>query len=1018
MRKKILVATLICVILPNAQALDPTRAISQYAHTAWRNRDGYFGSAPSAIAQTRDGYIWIGTSAGLVRFDGVRFIPWTPPKGSRALSSGSITSLFASKDGSLWIGGGHGLARWYNGVLTDYPSGNVLIDSILEDREGHIWISRTRITDGSGPVCEVVGSKLRCYGKTDGIPEPQVPAFTIDSSGNFWIGDQGLLTRWTPHSAQTFHSLDAQQNVRTQVSALASSRDGGLWVGFFGSGPGLGLERFEKEAWQPVTVGSFHSSTLQIPSLFIDSSNSLWVGTNSKGIYRIRGNVVEHFDTSDGLSGDDGQAFFEDAEHNIWVATSTGIDCFRDLPVVGYAKREGLATDETNSVYAAEDGKVWVGLVGGLDSISNGVVSHILTGQTLPGSEVTAMLVDRNRRLWFGVDDGLYLYEQGHRQPILDANGKRSGVVTDLAEGADGSIWAVDEPGRRLLHIRGEVITDIFQQKDIIEVRTDPGGGVWLNLYKTIAHRQNGVQKLLKMPPGIPIDFIKDVVPDHQGALWASISQGLLRFDGAKVQLLGAGNGLPCPSHGNMIFDQQGSLWLTQSCGIVRIDRDSLQNWIKNPEARVSAVLLDRFDGVQVGSSDFHPSVSLGSDGRLWFVTGNAIQMLDPAHLHFNTLPPPVHIEQLIADRKDIAITPGLHLPPLTRDIEIDYSALSFVMPQRVRFRYKLEGHDREWQDGGIRRSAFYTNLRPGTYMFQVTACNNSGVWNSRGAGFSFEIPPAWYQTVWFRLLALLLMASLGYAFYLLRMRQYAATVRTRFNERLDERVRIARELHDTLLQSFHGVMFQFQAARNLLPRRPESAIQVLDEALLATEQAIAEGRDAIHDLRLEPSAQHDLAELLTAAGQELTGTHDTNGRFPSFRVIVEGRPQRLAPTLQDEIYRIGREAIRNAFRHAGANHIEVEIRYDEHQLRLRIRDDGRGIDPTVLEGSGRPGHWGLPGIRERAERIGSRLEFWSEAEAGTEVQLSVPAAIAYDKKRNGYRFWLFRRGGSNGRRS
>jgi signal transduction histidine kinase len=771
-----------------------------------------------------------------------------------------------------------------------------------------------------------------------------------------------------------------------------------------------------------VTIGRSHGSSFHTTSLFIDSSNSLWAGSESAGIYRIRGNTVEHFDTSDGLSGDDVLDLFEDEEHNLWVATSAGIDCFRDLPVVSYTKREGLTADEPNSVYAAEDGTVWVGIVDGLDSIRNGVVSPVRTGSTLPGSEVTAMLVDRMGHLWLGIDDELYLYELGHFSPILDTKGKRSGKVTELAQDVDGSIWAVeqDATAHQVLHIRGYVIAEQFAKKGIRGVVADPHGGIWLHLDDGIAHRQkDGVEKFIKVPPGIHIENSADIVLDQQGALWSSIGQdGILRSDGDKTQILGTKNGLPCASHGSLIFDNQGSLWLTLRCGIARIDRNSLQNWIQHPESKVSTFLLDRFDGVQLGYTDFHPSASRGRDGRLWFVNGWMVQMLDPAHLHINSLPPPIHIEQLIADHENVAITPAIHLAPLTRDIQIDYTALSFVMPRRVRFRYKLEGHDKEWQDCGTRRSAFYTNLRPGKYKFLVTASNNSGVWNSQGDALSLEILPAWYQTTWFRLLALLFLALLSYAFYLVRMRQYAAAMKARFNERLDERIRIARELHDTLLQSFHGLMFQFQAARNLLPRRPESAMQTLDEAIFATEQAIEEGRNAIHDLRPESPAQLDIAELLTTAGQEMARVQAVNGNIPSFRVIVEGKPQTLSPTLEDEIYRIGREVIRNAFHHAAAGRIEVEIRYDEDQLRLRIRDDGKGIDPKVLEASGRPGHWGLPGIRERAQRIGSQLEFWSEAGAGTEVELRIPAAIAYERQRDGSRYRLFRRGGSNSGRS
>jgi signal transduction histidine kinase/ligand-binding sensor domain-containing protein len=1018
--KKIFVVALICLILPSARALDPTRAISQYAHTAWRNREGYFASAPSAIAQTKDGYIWIGTGAGLLRFDGVRYIRWSPPNGGQALPTSTIVSLFASRDGSLWIGTSWGLARWFNGTLTNYSDVTGHINSILEDQGGRVWIARTRVMDGKGPLCQVLVSKVRCYGKLDGISLAGASSMVIDSSGNFWVGGEGALTRWTPHSAQTFYPLNNQRNFHTQIDALVASRDRGLWVGFYGTGHGLGLQHFEQGAWHQETIGAFHGTSFQIPSLFIDSANSLWVGTESAGIYRIRDNVVQHFDTSDGLSGDDVQGIFEDAEHSLWVITPSGIDCFRDLPVVSYTKREGLSSDEPNSVYAAEDGTVWVGLVNGLDPIRNGVVSPIRTGQALPGSEVSTMLVDRTGHLWVGVDDGLYLYDKGHFQPILDTRRNRSGVLTALAEDADGSIWAVAQtPTRRLLHIRRYVIAEQFPTEEMSAVIADPHGGIWLNLLNTIAYRQkDGVQKLLRIPEAIRIDYISDVILDNRGVLWASLSQGVLRSDGESTQLLGESNGLPCASHGNLIFDNQGSLWLTQKCGIVRIDRHSLDNWVQHPQAWVSPFLLDVFDGVQVGHSDFYPGVSRGRDGRLWFVNGSMDQMIDPAHLHINTHPPPVHIEQLMAGHKDMAITSAIYLAPLTRDIEIDYTALSFVMPQRVRFRYKLEGHDREWQDSGTRRSAFYTNLRPGIYKFRVIACNNSNVWNSQGAALSFVILPAWYQTMSFRLFVPVFLVLLAYAFYLLRMRQYAAAMRERSNERLNERLRIARELHDTLLQSFHGLMFQFQAARNLLPRRPESAMQTLDEAILATEQALTEGRDAIHDLRPEPATRHDLEELLTAVGQEMADAREANRHLPSFRVIVEGKPERLSPTIENEIYRIAREVIRNAFHHAVASHIEVEIRYDERELRLRIRDDGKGIDHKVLEASGRPGHWGLPGIRERAQRIGLRLDFWIESGAGTEVELRVPAAIAYEKQRDGHRFRLFRKGEIDGRRS
>jgi signal transduction histidine kinase len=321
-----------------------------------------------------------------------------------------------------------------------------------------------------------------------------------------------------------------------------------------------------------------------------------------------------------------------------------------------------------------------------------------------------------------------------------------------------------------------------------------------------------------------------------------------------------------------------------------------------------------------------------------------------------------------------------------------------------------LEGYDTQWQEPGIRRAAFYNDLHPGKYTFRVIASNNSGLWNTDGASLPFSISPAWYQTLWFRALCVAAFVALLWTLYQLRLRQLRQEFNIGVEARVNERTRIARELHDTLLQSLHGLMFQFQAARNMLPRKPEDAGQALDEAISETEQAIAESRDAIHDLRSQPVSDGELPVLLEAAGEELAAVHRTNQNSPGFRVIVEGEAHKLPPGLQDEVYRIAREVLRNAFRHAGASQIEAEIRYDKKQLRLRLRDDGIGIDPRVLEESRRPGHWGLPGVRERAHRIGSQLSFWSQAGAGTEVELTIPADIAYAVTRNGRPFKVFRK--------
>jgi signal transduction histidine kinase len=389
-------------------------------------------------------------------------------------------------------------------------------------------------------------------------------------------------------------------------------------------------------------------------------------------------------------------------------------------------------------------------------------------------------------------------------------------------------------------------------------------------------------------------------------------------------------------------------------------------------------------------------------DGKLWFVAVDGVGVIDPRHILVNKLPPPVHIEQITADRKKYETSSSQRLPALTRDLEIEYTALSLVAPEKNRFRVKLEGHDPDWQDAGNNRKKSYNDLPPRNYRFRVMASNNSGVWNEAGASFDFSIAPAYYQTIWFRAPCVAACLGVLWAAYRFRLHRIAQQFNAQLEARVGERTRIARELHDTLLQSFHGLLFRFQAARNMLPRRPEEAIQVLDTAITRAEEAIAEGRDAIKDLRPEPAAAHDLAHLLTATGQELARAEDEKGHSPAFRVTEEGERQMLSPILRDEIYRIARELLRNAFRHADAHQIEAEIRYDSARLRLRIRDDGKGIDPKVLQDGGRAGHWGLPGIRERSKQIGARLDLWSEAGAGTEVELTVPASVAYAKGSDG----------------
>ena len=351
-----------------------------------------------------------------------------------------------------------------------------------------------------------------------------------------------------------------------------------------------------------------------------------------------------------------------------------------------------------------------------------------------------------------------------------------------------------------------------------------------------------------------------------------------------------------------------------------------------------------------------------------------------------------------------------MHLPALTRNVQIDYSALSLAAPEKVHFKYKLEGQDSDWREVINDREVQYSNLRPGPYRFRVIAANNSGVWNEQGDTLEFSVLPAYYQTNWFPALCATAFLVLLWAAYQYRVRRLHHDFDMTLEARVGERTRIARDLHDTLLQSFHGLVFRFQAARNMLPNRSEEATQALDAALIRAEQALDESRHSIQGLRPSQSTENDLDQMLITTGQELASSNHAEDGSPRFEVIVEGERRGLLPMTKDEIGRIAQELLRNAFRHARAHEIEVEIRYESDVFRLIVRDDGKGMDPQIVKDGGRAGHWGLPGVQERARGIGARLEFWSEAGAGTEIRLTLPAAMAYERARNRGRFSLFRK--------
>jgi signal transduction histidine kinase/ligand-binding sensor domain-containing protein len=835
----------------------------------------------------------------------------------------------------------------------------------------------------------------------------------------------GGLWLWKPGPPK-FYPLPGEPN---GIQGLGEDGEGALLVNRQG-----GIHRFVDGKTEPYPLSGVVGK-LEAMRLLRDRDGGLWIGFWHRGLVHVHQGRTDVFTPSDGLSSENVDALFEDREGNIWVATINGLDRFRDFAVATFSVNQGLSNAVVASALAATDGSVWLATHTGLNRWTNGqIASFGLQDGKLHGHIPISLLQDSRGRIWVSTLKGGGYLENERFSPI---NGVPGGSVHGIAEDTAGNLWIANQE-QGLLRLVGDRLVEkipwalLGHKGPATALIADPmQGGQWLGFaYGGVAYFKNGgIRAAYGDSDGLGAGRVSTFRVDRDGALWAANEGGLSRLKNGRIVTLTSKNGLPCDAVHWSMEDGAGSVWLYMPCGLVRIASAELAEWAaaadKNGDAkRIQATVFDTSDGVRMRGPGYGYGAlaAKASDGKLWFLPFDGVSVIDPRHLPFNKLPPPVYVEQITADRKTYdassAANGHVSLPALIRDLKIDYTALSLVAPEKVLFRFKLEGRDRDWQDAGNRRQAFYTDLPPRNYRFRVAACNNSGVWNETGAFLDFSVAPAYYQTTWFRLACVAAFLALLWALYQFRLHQVQQRFNAGLEARVNERTRIARELHDSLLQGFQGLMFRLQAVRDMLPETNEVA-QALDVALERGDKAIAEGRDTVSDLREPIMGDSDIAEPLTALGKELA-LQSGNGLVPCLRVLVEGKQRELNPMLRDEIYRIAREALRNAFRHARAQKIEAEITYSNSEFLLNVRDDGGGIDPEVANHGARAGHWGLPGMRERAKSFGGKLEVWSEHGAGTEIKLSVPGAIAYGKSEPRRRFWLWRKkiGESDGQQS
>lgn len=984
---------LVAILLPCPGMAWPESAdagLRQLNHREFTAVDG----APTdiaALAQTTDGTLWIGGRTGLTRFDGLRFVPF-PESPDQVLGATNVSSLLATPDGSLWIGfrpGGVGLLK--GGSVTRYteehglPNGTV--QQLAQGPDGSIWAAaRTGLARFDGRRWEEVGEE-------SGLSTPY--GVLVDRTGTLWIATvDGLRTRGA--GEKRFREIDRRVYSDPGGIILIDAPGDRMWAAADGE-----LVRIDR----PTRDGIVNLGGIASAPLLLDDDGYLWA---SVGVERILQRVSPRILDSGVDRKDENQvadhlhprgvfALLQDRERNIWVGTNSGLHRFSRSNVVRDAAPTCLQDGFQAAVLVAADaGAVWMacdeGSAARISEIRNGTV----TSREAP--PVTVAYRDHDGTTWFGGPTVLGRVENGAIvSSALPANLQGRPVQALLRE-PGGAMWvSVTRMGTYRV-VAGEWTEngglDALPRSEfahVISSGSDPD--IWFGYTDNrIARARGRIVQLYDTTHGLEVGNVMAILADRE-QLWVGGELGLARFNGARFVPIRSASGTPFQGVSGIVRARNGDVWLNGSAGIVRIPESEIATVLRRPEYRVAYEIFNHLDGVPGTAVQLRPLPTAieATDGRLWFSTTGGVVSIDATQLVRNTLAPPVTIWSLSTGSERYSyLGDPLQLPVHTTDLEIEYTAGSLTVPERVQFRYKLEGLDHAWHHAGPRREALYTNLGPGRYTFRISASNNDGIWNEAGTSMEFTIAPAFYQTQWFYSLCALLTLALVAAFYKLRMRQVSNEIRGRLEARLAERERIARDLHDTLLQGVQGLIWRFQAAANRIPP-DEPARQLMQRSLDRADQLLVESRDKVKELRHSADNPHDLVQALAMEGEQLALEYSAR-----FRVSVQGTPGELHPLVHEEGFMIAREALSNAFRHAHAAHIEAEMSFGHAALHVRIRDDGQGISAAAGDAGEPPGHFGLIGMRERAQKIGAHLEIWSKPGAGTEVDLRVPAAVAY----------------------
>jgi ligand-binding sensor domain-containing protein/two-component sensor histidine kinase len=968
-------AILLCV--PSAAlALDPHKLLTQYSRAVWNQEQGIPQDTVHRIAQTNDGYLWIGTAEGLARFDGYEFVSFD--KDRAGLPANSITALTASTDGSLWIGTPSGLALYRDGHFRTFTTKDGLpdnaISALYQDRTGTLWIAAglylSRYESGS----------FTTYSPGKDIPITSVRALCGDRDGALWIAGLSGIAKWA--NGKFVRVIDAARlGGNIPVAILADSRNN-VWIagpqGLIVHSPAGQIRQYDSKDGLPDN---------SVRALMEDRDGNIWAGTNG-GIARFENGRFTTLDSSEKQGRDLVFSLFEDRERNLWVGTNSGLNRFRDDIFTVYGTSEGLPSDVPNSVFQDSGGRIWVGFHNsGLMLFSHSGHRVYATRDGLPVNEVLSIRESRNGDLLLGTPAGLCRMTPAGFKTYHPPDPLGRLTVYDALEDSHGRLWLATPSGLGELR-EGKFQTVIFggpllsSSFGVISEGRD--GSIWAGtLGKGLWRVKDGQSRLFTTADGLSSNGIRSLYEDAEGTLWiGTFGGGLNAFQNGKFQQFTTKDGLLSNNVGHVTDDGE-SLWLSTTRGICRVRKQNLRDFAAGKVAHLSATNYGVEDGLRSAQSGpSHPVAGGGtrtSDGRLWFPTSRGLAVLKSPVQKRPPAPPPIHIVEMQAEGRPVDLTRPAELSPGSGRIQIRYTAIYLSAPERVQYSYRLEGVDRDWVQGGNRRVIDYSGLRPGHYRFFARAKLPDGPASEQT--YSFILLPHFYQTLWFvSLCAALLIAGVA-TIYRLRL----GHVRNRFRLVLEERSRIAREIHDTLAQGFAGISSQLEAVAMCIPEESKTARQHLDLARKMARHSLTEARRSVMDLRASALEGQDLGAALHAGARVWAATSGVD-----VEVEIVPPPGKLPHDIEQNLLRIAQEAVANALKHAGASKICVRLSCDAGNLYLRISDNGRGFDSDKVF-STFDGHFGLVGMRERAERVRGEFKLESKPSQGTAVEVMVP---------------------------